>query len=248
MVSPSPPPASFACLDPLFPDQWHHSYFAFDGCVVTHKGGREYHSGHRRRCAVPTSTSVSLLPTVTAGSFPRVPGSEARTMISRDTGRPQRCYLCRERQWSRGMWDRLGGDSGRVKLLQNSWRQLDYYFSDDLLVSTLTDFETHDVPCCQIVGGPTDDRRVEGPGILQSYSRIDAAIISFGRNGRKGKGGVVVFAAGNGGEYDNSNDDEIPSHSYVRRGSDRGRWSNDFPDPGRASMWSPRQTEVGGLW
>lgn len=216
-VSPSPPPASFACLDPLFPDQWHHSYLrstdawshtkgAGSTIVVIDDGVQYRHPDLRVSVADSYGWQFSTGSRIGSADddFARHGTASAGvTSAVRDNGRGG-CGIASE------------ATLVAVKLLQNYMEtSVDYYFSDDLLVSTLTDFETRDGTVLSNSWGPTDDRRVEGPGILQSYSRIDAAIISFGRNGRKGKGGVVVFAAGNGGEYDNSNDDGFTSHSYT---------------------------------
>ena len=215
-VSPSPPPASFACLDPLFPDQWHHSYLrstdawshtkGAGSTIVVIDDGVQY-----RHPDLRVSVADSYGWQFSTGS--RIGSADDDFAETRDglSG----CYLCRERQWSRGMWDRLEATLVAVKLLQNYMEtSVDYYFSDDLLVSTLTDFETRDGTVLSNSQGPTDDRRVEGPGILQSYSRIDAAIISFvGTAVRAGWCGRVC--GGKWGEYDNSNDDGFTSHSYT---------------------------------
>ena len=58
--------------------------------------------------------------------------------------------------------------------------------------------------------GPTDDGRCEGPGI-----EVQAALLKGVTTGRGGRGCVYVFAAGNGGNNENMNDDGYANSIYT---------------------------------
>lgn len=60
--------------------------------------------------------------------------------------------------------------------------------------------------------GPNDDgKTVDGPGRLFKKALIDGT-----SNGRDGKGSIIVFAAGNGGRYDdNCNFDGYANSVYT---------------------------------
>ena len=87
--------------------------------------------------------------------------------------------------------------------------------ADDIFVKTLQAFHGDEKTVLSNSWGPPDDGRVDGPGLRRWYNRVDIALTEFGSRGRGGKGGVVVFAAGNGGGFDNANDDGFVSHPYT---------------------------------
>jgi proprotein convertase subtilisin/kexin type 7 len=60
--------------------------------------------------------------------------------------------------------------------------------------------------------GPADDGSVDGPGNRGVWSRVDVALRDFGTQARGGLGGIILFAAGNGGSNENANDDGFASH------------------------------------
>jgi subtilisin family serine protease len=214
---PPPPPAPFACLDPLFSKQWHHLYIRSTDVWLYTKGegstivviddGVQYRHPDLRVSSEKSFgwrfSTASRIESANDELSRHGTASAGIAAALRDNGLGG-CGIASETTLV------------AVKLLQNYLENsIDYYFSDDLLVNTFTNFENSERTVLSNSWGPTDDRRVEGPGILQSYSRVDASMITFGKHGRNGKGGVLVFAAGNGGEHDNANDDGFTSHPYT---------------------------------
>lgn len=213
---PPPPPAPGACDDPRFAEQWHLSKLnVLDAWKHTHGNG-------------------SMLVVIDDGVQYRHPDLEVAGGYGYDFKTGTRLQTADDEHSRHGTAsagiavaqkdNRVGGcgiaphsSFLAVKLLQNYMEgDITFYFSDDLLIDTLDTFGSmEEGVVLSNSWGPTDDRRVEGPGILASYTRIDTALTNFGSRGRAGKGGVVVFAAGNGGEYDNSNDDGFTSHPYT---------------------------------
>lgn len=214
---PSPPPSDVACSDPSFTDQWFHQHvdsldawretrgngtvvvIVDDGVQYRHPDLRIFEErsfGWEFETASRVSTAnddFSRHGTASAGIVGAV----------RDNG-VGGCGVASD------------ASLVAVKLLQNYKESgQDFYFSDDLLVSTFREFREDGATVLSNSWGPSDDRRIEGPAILPSYSRINTAMLSFGTQGRHNKGGVIVFAAGNGGPYDNANDDGFASHPYT---------------------------------
>ena len=96
---------------------------------------------------------------------------------------------------------RLIGDDGRI--------------AESQLVEALAAWEGDPAAVLTCSWGPPDDGRVAGPGLRASYARSDAAMARFAAHGRAGRGGVLVFAAGNGGPADDSNDDGFVAHAAT---------------------------------
>ena len=101
-----------------------------------------------------------------------------------------------------------------VKILRDE-TETDSFVTDDMFVETLLSFHDTEQTILSNSWGPPDDGRVDGPGIHAWYARVDEVLHHFGTAGRGGKGGIVVFAAGNGGPYDNANDDGFAAHPFT---------------------------------
>lgn len=233
---PPPPPASHACTDPLFPEQWHHLRISSNAAWHVTRG--------EGSTIVIVDDGVQYshpdLRVVTNKSFGWEFSTASRVETADDDfSRHGTCSAgvatAVHDNYVGGCGIASGASLAAVKLLKNYMQSSnDYYFSDDLFISTLQSFHLHEQTILSNSWGPTDDRRVEGPGIQTSYSRLDDAIYEFGRLGRGEKGGVLVFAAGNGGRYDNSNDDGFTSHPYtfaVGAIGDNGRRTG-YSEPG----------------
>ena len=213
---PPPPPSLNSCTDPLYTNQWHLSVInaehawnftrGVSSSVVVIDDGVQYahpdlHVDTTRSFGWNVQTgamiksadySLSVHGTASAGV------STAR----RDNG--------------------IGGcgvapDSKlvAVRLLNSAETSGDPYIADDIFVKTLQAFHGDEKTVLSNSWGPPDDGRVDGPGLRRWYNRVDIALTEFGSRGRGGKGGVVVFAAGNGGGFDNANDDGFVSHPYT---------------------------------
>lgn len=233
--APPPPPDPLACDDPLFDAQWHHA-------AIRAPRAWERTSGEGSTTVIVDDGVQYDHPDLHVSreeSF----GWDFETATRVDTAHdPLSRHGTSSAGIAAGVKDNGVGGCGvspstslvAVKLLASYGEADDYYFSDDRFVATVRAFRTANGTVLSNSWGPADDLRVEGPGILQSYSRVDAAITSFGREGRSGRGGVLVFAAGNGGALDNANDDGFASHPYTFAvgavGNDGRRTS--FSEPG----------------
>lgn len=100
-----------------------------------------------------------------------------------------------------------------VKLLNSGTS--DMVLTDDVFVRTLSELRNLSQVVVSNSWGPPDDGRVDGPGVQGGYFRVDEALRDFTTTARQGRGGVVVFAAGNGGPYDNANDDGFAAHAHT---------------------------------
>ena len=91
---------------------------------------------------------------------------------------------------------------------KQNWRGASHWFHGVLennLKQTLLEFINDDAVLSNS-WGPPDDKRVATLGLDMKRS-----INSFAKTARNGKGGIMVWAAGNGGPYDNVNDDGFAS-------------------------------------
>ena len=211
---PPPPPHQNACNDPLFTTQWHlerirapdaWSYttggtlssiaIVDDGLQYTHGDlrvdvGRSFgwNASTGRRLSTAHSSNA-IHGTATAG---------VATAI-RDNLRGG-CGVA---------WDAtLIG----VRLLTHGASPADNVFMSESFVSSLSELATLGNVIVSNSWGPPDDGRVDGPMHRDLYSEVDAAMHSFYNSARNGLGGILVFANGNGGRFDNSNDDGFASH------------------------------------
>lgn len=212
--SPPPPPHSNACNDPLFTFQWHlerifapdaWSYSAGgalssiaivdDGIQYTHGDlrvdversfGYDASTGQRHSTA---HASSAIHGTATAG---------VATAI-RDNLRGG-CGVA----WGAAL---IG-----VRLLNHGASPADNVFTSASFASSLSELATLGNVIVSNSWGPPDDGRVDGPVHRDFYSEVDLAMRSFYATARNGLGGIIVFANGNGGRFDNSNDDGFASH------------------------------------
>lgn len=229
---PPPPPAANACTDPLFPHQWHlhrlraaaaWSFGRGNGSsVVVVDDGIQYSHPDLR---VDSSRSFGWdfetgmrLPTADSASASH--GTAVAGLAS------ARAHNARG-----GCGIAPDATLVAVRLLSDAPETT---VSDVSFVRTLEEFESDAGAVLSNSWGPPDDGRVDGPGARAWYARVDAALVRFASRGRAGRGGVVVFASGNGGRHDNANDDGFASHAgTIAVGSvgDDGRKTH-YSEPG----------------
>ena len=209
-LSPSPPPpAPDSCNDPLFPLQWHltlmnvlpawsisrgaGTYVAVldDGVQYSHPDlrvnrslsfGWNFETGARLSSA---NDANSLHGTATAGLVSSIANNDRGGCgVAHDT--------------------RLIA----VKILTTGEvTSSTIALSDDIFINSLSELSRLKKLVVSNSWGPPDDGRVDGPGHRAWYRLVDDAIRSFAKSGN-----VMVFASGNGGQFDNSNDDGFASH------------------------------------
>lgn len=122
-----------------------------------------------------------------------------------------------------------------VRLLSNDISSTaNSVFMGESFVQSLTELSSIDNVVVSNSWGPPDDGRVDGPMHQGLYSNVDDAMRMFYTSARGGLGGIIVFANGNGGPYDNANDDGFASHpttiSVGAVGDDNRRTS--YTEPG----------------
>ena len=229
-----PPPATEACADPLFVAQWHHAVLRSTDAWTRTRGGNamvvvvddgvqyahpDLHVDAARSFGWDGTTQSPTLSAdvgpvgTTVGAHGTACAGVAAGVAHNGVG---------------GCGVASGATLVAVRLLTS-----DYEMSDAGLNHTLSQFAV-DAAVVSNSWGPPDDGFVDGPGIWPAaYARVDAALERFGRDGREGRGGLLVFAAGNGGVHDNANDDGFVSHRRTIAVGSVG-------DDGRAPVYAER--------
>lgn len=210
---PPPPPHPNACNDPLFASQWHldrinapDAWYAGGGAlssIAIVDDGLQYTHGDlsvdvQRSFGWNSSTGMRLS---TAHANEALHGTATAGVATaiRDNLRGG-CGVA----WGAAL---IG-----VRLLTHGASPADNVFMSESFASSLSELSTLDNVVVSNSWGPPDDGRVDGPVHRDLYSEVDAAMHSFYATARNGLGGILIFANGNGGLYDNSNDDGFASH------------------------------------
>lgn len=212
--SPPPPPHPNACNDPLFASQWHLERIRAPGAWA-------YATGE-------TLTSIAIvddglqythgdLNVDVARSF----GWNGSTGRRLDTAHAMNAlHGTATAGVAAAIRDNLRGGCGvasnaaliGVRLLSHGSSAADNVFTSDSFATSLAELSTFGNVVVSNSWGPADDGRVDGPMHRDLYSEVDGAMRSFYATARGGLGGIIVFANGNGGRFDNSNDDGFASH------------------------------------
>lgn len=202
---PPPPPSPQACTDPWFPRQWHLdvSNVASAWSITRGKNahvavlddGVQYHHPDLK---VNASLSFGWdfetgVRTFTADDPMSQHGTATAGVIAAipNNGRG-------------GCGAAHASTLVAVKLLSN---EASTSLSDDIFMKSLRELAKTPGLVASNSWGPPDDGRVDGPGHREWYRVANDAIREFCERGH-----VLVFASGNGGQYDNSNDDGFASH------------------------------------
>ena len=203
-ASPPPPPAPYACSDPLFPTQWHHVDARASSAWGTTRGA---------------GVTVVVIDDGVQYGHPDLDVDRARS-FGWDT-------IAEVRTPSADAADALHGTAvaGLVAAVRGNGRGGCGVAPDASLVAVRLLTDAHDIAddgfahaldeVVALAGpvvvtnswGPYDDGRVDGPRHRAWYHRIDAALDRACAAGR-----VILFAAGNGGVHDNANDDGFAAH------------------------------------
>lgn len=211
---PPPPPQPLACTDPLSSEQWHldrlnvygawsHTRGAGSTVVIVDDGLQYMHPDLNIDRTVSFGWDTNGLRVPTADSPLAQHGTASAGVAAAIANNAHGgCGISHE------------GTLAGVKLLQTE-ATADSYMADDMFVDTIAFFRSHEQTILSNSWGPPDDLRVDGPGKHSWYDRVDTTLRDFGVHGRSGKGGITVFAAGNGGWADNVNDDGFASHPYT---------------------------------
>lgn len=209
-IASPPPPHPHGCNDPLGPFQWHLRFVRATSAMT-----RFTNTGHTK-ATVPivvvddgmdlTFRDVSILKnrsfswskngTMTPHTHisPTAHGTNVAATSAAITGND-----------FAGCGIASGAPIIAVQLLQTSTNE--EWMLEENFNSTLQHFFDEDVVLVNS-WGPPDDGRIS--------TAQNAHLANFGNHGRRGKGGIVVFAAGNGGQVkDNVNDDGFASDPYV---------------------------------
>lgn len=214
---PPPPPAPLSCTDPLYPAQWHIETIRARGAWI--------HSRGVGSTVVIVDDGIQYshpdLQVDQQLSFGFDPLTGARMSSANDP-------LARHGTAAAGVTSAVPNNNrggcgiapaaslAAVKLLPSTTVDTTTtYTSDDAFVSSIMAFFHREQTVLSNSWGPRDDKRVEGPGIQVYYTRVNDVLWRFGTEGRVGKGGITVFAAGNGGMFDNANDDGFASHPHT---------------------------------
>lgn len=207
---PPPPPHALACADPLFPQQWHLPRASVPLAWGTTKG-------HGATVAIFDDGVQYAHPDLLVdrgASF----GWDLQTGARLATANSDEAL---HGTASAGVAAAVA-DNGRggcgvapqarlvaVRLLGATVVSSDTFVADDVFAESLRAFEHSDAVVVSNSWGPPDDGRVDGPGIRAWYRRVDEALADYAARSRSG---VVLFASGNGGKFDNANDDGFASH------------------------------------
>lgn len=234
VYSPPPPPHAYACNDPLFASQWHlnrvdvpdawsrGSGGATTSVVIMDDGLQYSHDDlrvDRARSFGWDTTSGKRLSTADAPDAMHGTASAGVAVAVRDNLRG-------------GCGVAWGATLIGVRLLNHGSSPADNVFLSDSFAQSLR--ELSNVSVISNSWGPPDDGRIDGPTHRDLYAEVEQAMRDFYSNARNGKGGILVFANGNGGRFDNSNDDGFASHfstiSVGAVGDDQRRTS--YTEPG----------------
>lgn len=211
---PPPPPHPNACNDPLFTSQWHldriHAPDAWSyaaggtlSSIAIVDDGLQYTHGDLRvdveRSFGWNSSTGMRLTTAHANDALHGTATAGVATAIRDNLRGG-CGVA----WGAAL---IG-----VRLLTHGASPADNVFMSESFASSLSELATLGNVVVSNSWGPPDDGRVDGPVHREFYSEVDAAMHSFYTTARNGLGGILVFANGNGGLFDNSNDDGFASH------------------------------------
>ncbi len=214
-MPPSPPPHPQACKDPLFPDQWHHlplrsrSVWEItrgeESTVVVVDDGIQYSHPDLvvdRERSFGWTQSYPLVPDTTADNERAEHGTSVAgvAVARRDNGRGG-CGVAPDA--------RLVG----VRVLNYDNSGLSVSVPSHVFITMLDKLFYYEQSVLTNSWGPLEGTTT-GPGIDPVYNGIDEAMRRFGTQGRGAKGGLMVFAAGNGGPEDNVNDDGFAAHPY----------------------------------
>lgn len=226
--SPPPPPAINACDDPAFAEQWH----------LPRVRGPEAWSltrGDANVSIVVVDDGLQYSHPDLAVDRTRSFGWNVHTGERRDTAdSPTSVHGTAVAGIAAAVAHNGVGGCGLashatlvgVRIIEEEM-MVDQSFED-----TLSSFAADAVLCNS--WGPPDDGRVAGPGVDASYASTDVAMSDFHSHARAGRGGLLVFAAGNGGPHDNVNDDGFASHPSTLAvgsvGDDEQRTS--YSEPG----------------
>lgn len=231
--SPPPPPHAEACDDPLFPMQWHlprirapeawaYAHETSSTIVIVDDGIQ--HTHHDLSVDVDRSfgwnaTTGKRLNTSHSDDSVHGTATAGVAAAMRDNGKG-------------GCGVAFSSSLVGVRLLSHN--RGGSAFLSDSFASTLSELTNMENAVVSNSWGPPDDGRVDGPGHRSLYNDVDNAMRAFHIHGRGGHGGILLFANGNGGKYDNSNDDGFASHpatiSVAAVGDDNRRTS--YTEPG----------------
>lgn len=211
---PPPPPHVNACNDPLFTSQWHlqriHAPDAWSyatggtlSSIAIVDDGLQYTHGDLRVDAERSfgwNASTGLRLNTAHASDARHGTATAGVATAIRDNLNGGCGVA----WGAAL---IG-----VRLLTHGASPADNVFMSESFASSLTELATLGNVIVSNSWGPPDDGRVDGPVHRDLYAEVDRAMHSFYTDARNGLGGILVFANGNGGLFDNSNDDGFASH------------------------------------
>jgi hypothetical protein len=209
---PAPPPHPHACDDPMFPLQWHLTRIrateAWSMAAAHHHDVRVVVVDDGVRYDHP-DLNVSVEHSFGWNDEHEYTTSSATTHTNHGTWCAGVAMSVRSNALG-GCGVALRGTLVGVRLLTSNGM-----YTEQALVDTLRMLTPWEQAVVTNSWGPPPRGGPQGPGHTSSLAAVDAALHDFGRRGRNGRGGVVVFASGNGGEYDNVNDDGYAAHART---------------------------------
>ena len=209
-----PPPHPRACDDPLFTTQWHleriHAPDAWayatggtQSSIAIVDDGLQYTHGDLR---VDVERSFG---------WNAITGERINTAHASDA-----IHGTATAGVATAIRDNLRGGCGvawdstliGIRLLTHGTSPAENVFTSASFANSLSELALLGNVIVSNSWGPPDDGRIDGPMHRDIYSEVDGAMRSFYVSARGGLGGIIVFANGNGGRFDNSNDDGFASH------------------------------------